>query len=623
MADRFNKRWVAYISASLLAATAAGITHAIPILRDRFTVFLFWPLLVSVAWYWGGGPTIIAAIIVLAYIAIGATTWAEWLEVTPLILAVGICSLIAAVVARWKRDTDSKLKEASEHFATIANSAPVLIGMSGRDKGVTYFNTAWLEFTGRTPSRELGMGWVDGVHPEDRENALTTYEKAWLARQPFETEFRLRRADGEYRTMLVRAIPRLQGSGELDGYTAAATDITEQRQAIEAADRAKEAAETASRAKDAFLATVSHELRAPLSPILTWARMLRSDALDPATIPKALEVIERNARLQAQLVEDLLDVARIVEGKLRLQVRPVDLSSVVQNAVETIRPAADAKDVRLQLVLDSTIIIPGDADRLQQVVWNLLSNAVKFTPKGGRVHVVLERVNSHVEIAVSDTGSGLAPDQRSRLFERFWQADSSSARAHAGLGLGLAIVRHLTELHGGSVTAESPGVGQGSTFTVKLPLAPMVRTANELTRRHPTLHETAAAAYARLNDIRVLLVDDEPDSNEAMRVLLGQCGAEVRVAGSAAHAFEILSRWKPDVVVTDIGMAGEDGYSFLTRIRARSDDRAQVPAIALTAFASADDRARALSAGFRLHLAKPVEPGELTAAIVAAIRSGA
>jgi CheY-like chemotaxis protein len=242
---------------------------------------------------------------------------------------------------------------------------------------------------------------------------------------------------------------------------------------------------------------------------------------------------------------------------------------------------------------------------------------VKFTPKGGRVHVVLERVNSHVEVAVSDTGAGIAPEQLPRLFERFWQADSSTTRVHSGLGLGLAIVRHLTELHGGTVTAESPGVGRGSTFTVKLPLAPLVRTADELTRRHPTLQDTQGVANARLDGVRVLLVDDEPDANEAVRVLLDMCGAEVRVAGSAAHAYEILSRWNPDVLVTDIGMPGEDGYSLLARVRARTDARAQIPAIALTAFASADDRARLLSAGFRLHLAKPAEPGELTAAIAA------
>jgi PAS domain S-box-containing protein len=619
MLMRFDKGWLAYAVAVIAAVAVAFVTANIPILRDRFTLFLFWPLIFALAWYGGVGPALVTTALSAIYVIRQASASADPTQLVTLLGVFGTTALIAGVVSGWRRDSESALREASDRFSTIANSAPVLIGVTGADKGVTYFNTAWLEFTGRALSRELGMGWVDGIHPDDRDSALSAYEHAWKDRRAFETEFRLRRADGEYRCVLVRAVPRIVENGQLAGYTASATDITEQRNALRAAEAAKDAAEASSRAKDAFLATVSHELRAPLSPVLTWARMLRDNHLDSTQTAKALEVIERNARLQAELIEDLLDVARIVEGKVRLRIRPLDLSEVVQNAVETVRPAAEAKNVRLQLVLDSTVTLAGDAERLQQVVWNLLSNAVKFTPKGGRVHVVLERVNSHVEIAVSDTGAGIAPEQLPRLFERFWQADSSTTRVHAGLGLGLAIVRHLTELHGGMVTAESPGVGQGSTFTVKLPLAPIVRTAEELTRRHPTLHDGGAVPNARLDGVRVLLVDDEPDSNEALRVLLDHCGAEVRVAGSAAHAHEILSRWKPDVLVTDIGMPGEDGYALLARIRARPDERANVPAIALTAFASGDDRARVLSAGFRLHLAKPVQPAELTAAIAAVV----
>jgi PAS domain S-box-containing protein len=613
------KRWLPYLAAIGAALAVSLVTENVHALRNRFTLFLFWPLLLAMAWYGGIGPALVTAAIAVGYVATVASASADWTQLAPLLAVLALTTSVAAVVARWRTHAEIELREASERFATVANSVPVLIGMSGPDKGVSYFNTAWLEFTGRDASRELGMGWLDNVHPEDRDAAVAAYEQAWATRRPFEAEFRLRRADGHYRVLLVRATPRLNESGALDGYTAAATDITDQRHAIAAAEVAKEAAETASRAKDAFLATVSHELRAPLSPILTWARMLRDDHLDGTKTAKALEVIERNARLQAQLVEDLLDVARIVEGKIRLQVRPVNLSNVVESAVDTVRPAAEAKGVRLQVILDSTVTLAGDAERLQQVIWNLLSNAVKFTPRGGRVHVVLERVNSHVEVAVSDTGAGITLEQRPRLFDRFWQADSSSTRTHGGLGLGLAIVRHLTELHGGTVTAESPGEGQGSTFTVKLPVAPMIRTAEEPTRRHPILHELGAAMNARLNGVRVLVVDDEPDCNEAVRVLLDHCGAEVRVAGSAGHAYEILSRWKPDVVVTDIGMPGEDGYSLLARIRSRSDDRARVAAIALTAFASSDDRARLLSAGFRLHLAKPIEPRELIAAIAATV----
>jgi PAS domain S-box-containing protein len=599
----------------------AFVTANVPILRDRFTLFLFWPVIFAVAWYGGVGAALVATALSAVYVIGQTAESADPAQLAALLGVFGAAAVVAAVLSRWRRNSEAALREAGERFATIANSAPVFIGMTGPDRGATYFNTAWLEFTGRALAQERGMGWVEGIHPDDRDGALAAYEQAWAARRPFETEFRLRRKDGVYRCLLVRATPRLGEGGQLAGYTASAMDITDQRDALTAAEGAKEAAEASSRAKDAFLATVSHELRAPLSPILTWARMLSNDHLDRTQAAKAVEVIERNARLQAQLIEDLLDVARIVEGKVRLQVRPVDLAAVVRNAADTVRAAAEAKDVRLQLVLDSTVTLAGDAERLQQIVWNVLSNAVKFTPKGGRVHVVLERINSHVEIAVSDTGVGIAPEQLPRLFERFWQADSSTTRVHMGLGLGLAIVRHLTELHGGTVAAESPGAGQGSTFTITLPLAPMVRTADEPTRRHPTLENGGGVPYARLDGVRVLLVDDEPDSNEAVRVLLDRCGAEVRVAGSAAHAYEILSRWHPNVVVTDIGMPGEDGYAFLARVRARQDDSAQVPAIALTAFASADDRVRLLSAGFRLHLAKPVEPGELTAAIAAVTKS--
>jgi len=280
--------------------------------------------------------------------------------------------------------------------------------------------------------------------------------------------------------------------------------------------------------------------------------------------------------------------------------------------------------VRLQAVLDTSLSpIPGDPDRLQQVVWNLLSNAVKFTPKGGRVHVVLERVNSHVEIAVSDTGRGIPADQVPHLFERFWQADTSIG-GRMGLGLGLTIVRDLVELHGGTVTAESPGDGKGSTFTVKLPVMPFARTAGESVRRHPAQRSaespTTKAPTVRLDDIRVLVVDDEPDSNEVVRVLLDQHGAEVRTAGSAAQALEKLEHWAPDVIVTDIGMPGQDGYGLLSAVRAKPEPLNRVPMIALTAYAGVDDRVQILSSGFQLHIGKPADPGELTAAIATLAR---
>ena len=392
--------------------------------------------------------------------------------------------------------------------------------------------------------------------------------------------------------------------------------------AHDATEQARATAEVANRAKDAFLGTVSHELRTPLSPILLWARMLRQGTLDEETRRRALETIERSAKSQAQIIEDLLDVSRIIAGKMRIEVRPVHLARVIEAAVEVVRPAAEAKGVRLQTVLDTEVgAVSGDPDRLQQVVWNLLSNAIKFTPKGGGVQVVLERVNSHVEIAVSDTGEGISPAFLPHVFERFQQANSSPSRLHSGLGLGLAIVRHIVELHGGSVRAGSPEEGRGAVVTVTLPLM-LARTAGQTERRHPTASVPAnGPQYPALDGVRVLVVDDEPDSNEVVGTLLSSCGAEVRVAASAALAREELTRWTADLLVSDVGMPGEDGYAFIATLRAQEGKSAQVPALALTAYASREDRIRLLSAGFQAHLAKPIDPAELVTVVATLARS--
>ena len=391
----------------------------------------------------------------------------------------------------------------------------------------------------------------------------------------------------------------------------------ERERLLNEAQDARGVAEAANHAKDNFLATVSHELRTPLSPILAWTTMLESGRLDPEQGKKALATINRSARAQAQLIDDLLDVSRIIAGKMRLEVRPVDLRALIEAAADVVRPAADAKGIRVQLVLDTeTAPVSGDAGRLQQVVWNLLTNAIKFTPKGGRVTLVLERVNSHVEIAVSDTGEGIAPAFLPHIFERFEQADGGTTRPHAGLGLGLAIVRHIVEAHGGTVHAESPGVGEGAVFTVKLPLIVVSRSAGEAVRLHPTADRPAAPrALPRLDGLQVLVVDDEPDSNEVIRTLLASCGADVRVAASARQALDILGRWKPALLVTDIGMPQEDGYALLAEVRRRGDGTADIPAVAVTAYATVEDRVRLLSAGFAAHVAKPIEPAELAAVI--------
>jgi PAS domain S-box-containing protein len=383
-------------------------------------------------------------------------------------------------------------------------------------------------------------------------------------------------------------------------------------------------AQEASRLKDEFLATVSHELRTPLTAILGWAHMLRTGQHNDESVLKAFETIERNARAQSQLIDDLLDVSRIISGKLRIDVRPVDPNSFIESAIEAVRPAAEAKGVRVQRVMDTGVVtVSGDPVRLQQVIWNLVSNAIKFTPRGGRVQVRLERVNSHIEIAVSDTGSGIPPEFLPYVFDRFRQADQRTTRQHGGLGLGLAIVRHLVELHGGTVRAESPGEGHGSTFTVLLPVAPVYQSVGQEGRVHPAARDTLPTYECpdRLDGVRVLVVDDEPDTRELLKAGLGQCGAEVIAVGSAAEALEAIVAAVPDLLISDIGMPERDGYDLIRQVRELpAENGGKVPAVALTAYARAEDRMQALRAGYQMHVPKPVELAELVAVAASLIR---
>ncbi len=392
---------------------------------------------------------------------------------------------------------------------------------------------------------------------------------------------------------------------------------------------AREAAEAANRSKDEFLATVSHELRTPLNAILGWAQILLDGGtgVDLDRRRRGLETIIRNSKLQAQLIDDLLDVSRIISGQMRLDVRAVELVPVIDAAVEAIRPAAEAKQIQVHRVLDPLSgPVAGDPARLQQVVWNLLSNAVKFTPKGGKVELRLERVSSHAEIVVADTGMGIPPDLLPHVFERFRQSDASTTRRHGGLGLGLAIVRHLVELHGGTVRVASPGDGQGSTFFVLLPLSVAhLPPAGERARVHPTAEPQGSSCQddptLNLKGIRVLVVDDEPDARETLQQILEHCDAEVLTVGSAAEALEAAETWKPHVLLSDIGMPGEDGYSLIRRLRKLPPERGgQTPAAALTAFARSEDRRRALLAGFQMHVSKPVELQELAAVVASLAR---
>jgi signal transduction histidine kinase/ActR/RegA family two-component response regulator len=396
------------------------------------------------------------------------------------------------------------------------------------------------------------------------------------------------------------------------------------RVALVQEQRARAEAEHASRLKDEFLATASHELRTPLTAIIGWTHMLRHGHLNEANAARALETIERNAKSQAQLVEDILDVSRVITGKLRLNIEAVDVASVINAAIDSVQLAADAKNIQLKVTLDpSARHVSGDASRLQQVVWNLLSNAIKFTPARGRIEVRLEREGANAQLKVSDTGCGFGSDFLPYIFDRFRQADGSTTRRHGGLGLGLSIVRHLVELHGGTVSAESPGTGGGATFTIELPLAVAGHDArtdsNNTSERYSwRTGEASALIESRpsLAGVRVLLVDDAADSLNTLNAILTGYGATVQTATSAAGALEVLRWYKPSVLVSDLAMPSEDGYALIRKVRAQETRGEQIPAIALTAYVRIEDRTRALSAGFNMFVPKPVDPNELINAIL-------
>ena len=397
----------------------------------------------------------------------------------------------------------------------------------------------------------------------------------------------------------------------------------DRKQLLDSERAARSEAERASAMKDEFLATLSHELRTPLSAILGWAHILRVRSLSQAELHQGLEVIEQNARMQTRLIEDLLDMSRIISGKMRLEIQPVEPLLFIEAAIETVRPAAEAKGIGLSTLVDPACgPIAGDPSRLQQVIWNLLSNAIKFTERNGRVQVVLERLRSHVEIRVADTGIGIKPEFLPHVFDRFRQADGSTARTARGLGLGLSIVKHLVELHGGTVLVNSPGVGGGTTFTIRLPLTVVREAADDRGRLRAdgSTDISVDFKYSDLSGVTVLVVDDQPDARELIKHVLGECHARVLTATSAAEALAAVEAGRPNVLVSDIGMPDVDGYELLRRVRALGHARGGgLPAIALTAFARSEDRTRALRAGFLVHVSKPVEPSELVATVASVV----
>jgi PAS domain S-box-containing protein len=535
--------------------------------------------------------------------------------------------------------TDLRSAEMAQYWlAALIESADDAVISKTLDGIITSWNAGAQRIFGYVADEVIGKSVTMLIPPDhiDEEPAILARLRAGDRIEHYETIRRTK--EGRLIDISLTVSPIKGPNGQIVGASKIARDITEQKQARKALDAAYAAAERArndaeqlaaekerlyrqaeesSRLKEEFLATISHELRAPLSAILGWTRMLRLGQLSTEEQAKALDTIERNARAQAQLIDDLLDVSRIVTGKLRMDVRPSDPTSFIDAAVEAVRPAAEAKGVRVQKVMDTgAVSIPGDPVRLQQVVWNLLSNAIKFTPRGGHVQIRSERVNSHLEIVVSDTGQGIAADFLPHVFDRFRQADQKTSRQYGGMGLGLSIVRHLVELHGGTVRASSEGVGRGATFTVQLPIIPVYQVDSSGDRVHPGARELLPPhdITDRLDGLRILVVDDEPDTRDLLKQGLEYCGATVSLAGSASEALTALDNEVPDILISDIGMPGVDGYDLIKKIRMLQTERGRhVPAIALTAYTRVEDRLHALRAGYDMHVPKPVELTELCA----------
>lgn len=595
-------------------------------------------VMIGSAWYLGRGPGLLIAILfelTLDYFSTAPINGRFLFIVFNRMVLFG--SLV--IFASARRNAEQKLRQQREWLQVTLSSigdAVIATDFSGE---VSFINPTAEALTGWTTAEATGKKFDEVFRIINEDTG-----------EPVESPFAIVRREGNIvglanHTILLtkdgRQIP-IEDSGapirdpdgKIIGVIVVFHDTSERRQADQEREQllkreqlARKEAEQADRLKDEFLATVSHELRTPLSAILGWSAMLNLGDLDSETTQNALTVIQRNARAQAAIIDDILDVSRIITGKLNIDSRIVDIAPIVHTAIDTLHPAATAKGIKLAVTLEQTQgYVAGDPDRLQQIVWNLVSNAIKFTPKGGRVAVRLTQVDSHLEFSVSDTGIGISKPFLPHVFERFRQADSSTTRSHGGLGLGLSIVRHLVELHGGSVLAESEGPGSGSVFTVRLPVAPAneVSTsghaAAKVTDRPGREVETRLSAID-LSGLRVLVVDDELDTLEIVSLLLKRYGAEVRSTTSSVDALRVFDEWRPSVLISDLGMPGEDGFSLISKIRALAPEHGgETPALALTAYVREDDRVRSLAAGYEMHVRKPVEPRTLAEAVARLVK---
>ncbi|HUF82214.1 MAG TPA: PAS domain S-box protein [Burkholderiales bacterium] len=533
-------------------------------------------------------------------------------------------------ISQHKR-TEDALRQSEERFRSLANSVPAFVWTATPEGEVNYVNDQWYAYFGLDREQTAGYGWLDAIHPGDRQRCMAAYRDALQNGSSYRIEVRKRRADGQYRWFLLRAEPMRDALGCITGWFGTSIDIDDLKLAQEArarllaqeqtlrleAETITRDAQVANRVKDEFLATLSHELRTPLNAILGWTQTLQSGKTRKETLMRALAQIEQSAQAQAKLIDDLLNVSDIVAGRMRLEVQPMRLIPTIHAAIETLYPAINAKDIRLDTAFDPAAdVVSGDPVRLRQIIWNLLSNAVKFTPRFGQIRVRLSRTDSNAVIAVRDTGEGISSEFLPYVFDRFRQADASSRKQHGGLGLGLAIVRHLVEMHGGTVEARSDGERRGSTFKVYLP----IRTEWEGMRQiSGELSDAGAARRARrhkLTGLRILTVDDDRNTREMLQEALERAGAEVLSADSARDALGKLKAFRPDVLVSDIGMPSEDGYDLLRQIRTLSDaDGGATPAIAFTGYAREEDQSATREAGYQAVTPKPVNLDELLSTI--------
>jgi PAS domain S-box-containing protein len=606
-----------------------GLPRITPVRIDLTTLIIF--VMIGSAWYLGRGPGLLIAI--LFELTLDFFSTAPFTAKSLFIVFNRLLLFVSIVIfASSRRKAERSLREQRELLqVTLASIGDAVIAtdINGR---INFINPTAAAITGWNESVATGRSFDEVFRIINEDTG-----------EPVENPFEIVKREGNvvglanHTVLITRDGTRLpiedsgapirDPEGNMIGVIVVFHDTSERRRIdqerealLRSEQEARKEAETADRLKDEFLATVSHELRTPLSAILGWSAMLNLGDIDDETRVNALKVIERNARSQASIIDDILDVSRIITGKLNIEQHPVELAPLIHTAVDTLHPAATAKEIKLTLALDSEPgYVLGDPARLQQIVWNLVSNAIKFTPSGGRVAVRLKRADSHLEFSVSDTGIGISKPFLPHVFERFRQADSSTTRAHGGLGLGLAIVRHLVELQGGTVLAESEGTGKGSVFRVRLPVASTLdlpwRAKGEAPPESNRVDDLLIREFD-LRGLRVLVVDDEQDTLEIVSLLLRRYGATVRTSLSSGHALEVFNDWKPNVLISDVGMPGEDGYTFISKVRSLPPEAGgETPALALTAYVREEDRLRSLAAGYEMHVKKPVEPFTLAEAV--------